>query len=53
MCGKSNTRNIYIPDLIGAGLGGGSREVILSIIQDSCDKFNYDSKRITILKYNP
>lgn len=53
MCGKSNTRNIYIPNLIGAGLGGGSREVILSIIQDSADRFNYDSKRITILKYNP
>lgn len=43
---------IYLPDLIGAGLGGGNREVILAIIEAQCQKMEFDSDNIIILKFN-
>jgi O-acetyl-ADP-ribose deacetylase (regulator of RNase III) len=48
---RGMNQQIYLPDLIGAGLGGGNREVILAIIEAQCKKMHFDSDNITVLKH--
>ena len=41
---------VHIPDMIGCGLGGGNRSIVLDIITDSALLNNYDSSNITFWK---
>lgn len=42
--------DVHVPDMIGCGLGGGNRSIVLDIITDSALLNNYDSSNITFWK---